>query len=95
MAQAASRAVFSLRAPTHPVNPKEIKQNLRVENKENRLTDDKSDGPSPDEYEGWVQGNVGQLGEVVEGVLLCPCPDTYSQHSQAQQLLVTDQDKSQ
>ena len=51
-----------------------------------KLTNDKGYGTSPDEYKGWVQGYVGQLGQVVEGVLLCPSPDSNSQHSKTEKL---------
>ena len=50
------------------------------------LTNDKGYGTSPDEDEGWVQSYVGQLGQVVECVLLSPGPDPDSQDPETQEL---------
>ena len=36
----------------------------------------------PDEYEGWVQGDVGEQAQVVEGVLLRPGPDANGQDAE-------------
>jgi len=45
---------------------------------------DEGDGATPDEDEGWVQGYVGQLGQVVEGVLLRPGPNSNGQDGKTQ-----------
>ena len=47
--------------------------------------DDEGDGAAPDEDEGGVQSDVGQLGQVVEGVLLRPGPDPDGQNTEAEQ----------
>ena len=47
--------------------------------------DDKGDCAAPDEDEGGVQRDVGQLGQVVEGVLFRPGPDPDGQNTQTEQ----------
>jgi len=48
-------------------------------------SNDEGDSSSPYEDEGWVKSNVGQLAQVVEGVLLRPRPDPNGQYSQSQE----------
>ena len=59
---------------------------------EQEPTNDEGDSSSPYEDEGWVKSNVGQLAQVVEGVLLRPRPDPNGQYSQSQELNCTIND---
>ena len=47
--------------------------------------DNEGDGSTPYEDKCWVQGNVRQLGQIVECVLLCPGPDSNSQNSKSEE----------
>ena len=86
--------VFSLRAPTHPVNPANNHTSVKLLTQlttsrwkwQKELTNYESDSASPYEDKGRVEGDVGELAQVVEGVLLRPGPDPDGQDSQSQQL---------
>ena len=49
------------------------------------VTNDEGDGSSPDEDKCGVQRDVGQFGQIVERVFLCPGPDPDSENSQPEQ----------